>query len=182
MHAHPTPTKLALGLALLGSLSFSAHANRSSETRVGDHLSLALPAGMLAYELVRGDREGAWQLAQTFALTTATTEVLKRNTKVTRPDGSNDLSFPSGHAARAFSAAAYARKRHGMEMAWPLYVAATYVGHTRVDARRHRWGDVAASALLAEGFAHWRVTPAVAQVQASVGPDGAFVALNWTLR
>ncbi|MFN3304359.1 MAG: phosphatase PAP2 family protein [Roseateles sp.] len=182
MHTPPTPTKLALGVALLASLSVSAHANRSSETRVGDHLSLALPAGMLAYELVRGDREGAWQLAQTFALTTATAEVLKRHTGVTRPDGSNDLSFPSGHAARAFSAAAYARKRHGMEMAWPLYVAATYVGHTRVDARRHRWGDVAASALLAEGFAHWRVTPAGAQMQAGVGPEGAFVALSWTLR
>ena len=61
MNTPATPQKLALGLALLASLSFSAHANRSSETRVGDHLSLALPAGMLAYELVRGDREGAWQ-------------------------------------------------------------------------------------------------------------------------
>lgn len=182
MHTEPAPTKLALALALLVSLSFSAHANTSSEARVGDHLSLALPAGMLAYELVRGDHEGAWQMAQTFALTTLTAEVLKRNTKVTRPDGTNDLSFPSGHAARAFSAAAYARKRHGLEVAWPLYVAATYVGHTRVDARRHRWSDVAASALLAEGFAHWRVTPAGAQVQASLGPEGAFIALNWSTR
>ena len=168
----------ALALAASACLPGLATA---SERRMGDRLSLALPIGMLATELVRGDREGAWQLAQTFALTTATTEVLKHQTKVTRPDGSNDLSFPSGHAARAFSVAAYARKRHGIDKAWPLYLAATYVGHTRVDARRHRWSEVVASALLAEGFAHWRVQPAGAQVQAGLAPEGAFIALNWSM-
>ncbi len=171
----------ALAVAATACLPGLANAS-SSEQRVGDQLSLVLPIGMLATELVRGDHEGAWQLVQTFALTTATTEVLKHQTKVTRPDGSNDLSFPSGHAARAFSVAAYARKRHGIENAWPLYLAATYVGHTRVDARRHRWSDVVGSALLAEGFAHWRVKPAGAQVQAAIGPDGVFIALNWSMR
>ncbi len=123
-------------------------------------------------ELWRGDYQGAWQLTQTFALTTGVTELLKKNTGVTRPDGSDDKSFPSGHAARAFSAAAYVQHRHGWESAWPLWLAATYVGHTRVQARRHRWSEVAAAGALAYGFARWRVDALPPQSQAWLGPDG----------
>jgi membrane-associated phospholipid phosphatase len=136
-----------------------AHASVDSERRAGDVLSLALPAGVLAVEAWRGDGEGTWQLVQTFALSTGLTELLKKNTGVTRPDGTDDQSFPSGHAARAFSAAAYVHQRHGWEAAWPLYLAATYVGHTRVQARRHRWSEVAVAAGISYGMARWRVTP-----------------------
>jgi membrane-associated phospholipid phosphatase len=159
----------------------TAIASVDSERRLGDHLSFALPLGTVAYELWRGDREGAWQLTQTLVLTVGVAELLKNTTDVERPDGSNNKSFPSGHAARVFPAAAYMRQRHGFEKAWPLYVAATYVGYTRVQAKRHRWQDVAASALLAEGMAHWRVTPLGAEVLADVSANGATVSLQWRL-
>jgi membrane-associated phospholipid phosphatase len=145
---------------VLALASASALASVAGERRAGDTLSLALPLGTLAVEAWRGDWQGAWQLTQTFALTTGVTEVLKNTTGVTRPDGSDDRSFPSGHAARAFSAATYVHRRHGWPTALPLYVAATYVGHTRVQARRHRWSEVAVAAGLAYGFASWRVHPA----------------------
>jgi membrane-associated phospholipid phosphatase len=164
---------------LLACASIGAQA--TDERRVGDHLSLALPIGTLAVELWRGDKAGAWQLAQTFALTTGVTELLKETTGVRRPDGSDDKSFPSGHAARAFSAAAYVHQRHGIQTAWPLYLAATYVGHTRVQADRHRWGEVAVSAALAYGFARWRVQPLGAQAQVAAGSEGASVQLRWAL-
>ncbi len=169
-----------LGWALLAATSL-AGASVQSERRVGDHLSVALPLGTVAYELWRGDREGAWQLTQTLALTVGVTEVLKNTTDVQRPDGSNNKSFPSGHAARVFPVAAYMRQRHGLEKAWPLYVAATYVGFTRVQAKRHRWQDVAGSALLAEGMAQWRVSPLGGVVQADLGANGATVWLHWRL-
>lgn len=89
----------------------------------------------------------------------AGTEGLKRTIHVERPDGSNDQSFPSGHAARAFSAAAYVRRRHGLDAAWPMYVAALYVGHTRVTTHRHRWADVAGAAMVSEAAAWWLVEP-----------------------
>lgn len=165
-------SKRWVGLACGLSLALSGQASVDSERRAGDVLSLALPIGTLAVEAWRGDLAGAWQLTQTFALTTGVTEILKKNTGVTRPDGSDDKSFPSGHAARAFSAAAYVHQRHGWDKAWPLYVAATYVGHTRVQARRHRWSEVAVAAGLAYGFARWRVTPADAQLVVAPAEGG----------
>ena len=159
---------LAVGLMVA---SWAAAA-KDAERRAGDALSLALPLGTLAVEAWRGDAQGAWQLTQTFVLTTGLTELLKKNTGVTRPDGSDDNSFPSGHAARAFSAAAYVHQRHGFEVAWPLYAVATYVGHTRVQARRHRWSEVAVSAGLAYGFARWRVTPAGGQLLVAPSEGG----------
>jgi membrane-associated phospholipid phosphatase len=164
----PCLTRSLLPFILLAA----SGASLANERRVGDHLSLALPIGTAAVELWRGDYQGAWQLTQTFALTTGLTEVLKKNTGVTRPDGSDDKSFPSGHAARAFSAAAYVHQRHGFEAAWPLWLGATYVGHTRVQARRHRWSEVAVAAGLAYGFARWRVDALPAKSQAWLGPDG----------
>jgi len=167
-------TRLTVVLGLAVALT-AAHAAKDGERRAGDVLSLALPVGVLAAEAWRGDGEGAWQLVQTFALSAGITEVLKKNTGVTRPDGSDDKSFPSGHAARAFSAAAYVHQRHGWDTAWPLYAVATYVGHTRVQARRHRWSEVAVAAGLSYGIARWRVTPVGTTVAVSPQSDGGLM-------
>lgn len=137
----------------------TAPAHAQSQRRIGDVLAMAMPLATLGTELVRGDREGAWQYGLTFAASTAGSQVLKRVIHVERADGSNDQSFPSGHAARAFSAAAYVRRRHGLDVAWPMYIAALYVGHTRVATRWHRWGDVDGAALVSEAAAWWLVEP-----------------------
>jgi membrane-associated phospholipid phosphatase len=122
--------------------------------RNGDVLSFALPAGvaLAAWWQDRqsppptpGDGE-LRQWALSFTATMVTTEVLKRTVGSERPDGRDTLSFPSGHAARAFSAATFVHRRAGFESAWPLYAAATYVGWTRADANRHRWFDVLGAA------------------------------------
>lgn len=170
------PAALALALA-----APAASADVATERRRGDLLSFALPAVVLAAEAARGDGAGAWQFTQTFALTTGGTEVLKRLTQVRRPDGSDDLSFPSGHAARAFSAAAYVHRRHGLGAAGPAIVLATYVGHTRVIADRHRWADIAGAAALSYAVAHWRVEPAGAAVTVALREGGWQVGLAWPL-
>jgi membrane-associated phospholipid phosphatase len=154
-----------------------AHAD--TEREIGDVLSYAMPAAVLGYELYQGDREGAWQFGMSFAATTLTTEVLKRTTKVERPDRTNDMSLPSGHAARAFSAASYIHRRHGWEYALPAYALATYVGYTRVDANRHRWGDVAGAALVSVVATWWLVDPK-APKKIAIKPfyDGEFAGLK----
>jgi membrane-associated phospholipid phosphatase len=129
------------------------------QRRVGDVLRLAMPAGVVGYELWRGDHEGLWQFGKSWAVTLGATEVLKRATHVERPDRSDDLSFPSGHASHAFAAATYMHRRHGLEQAWPWYAAASYVGWTRVHANRHRWVDMAGSAALAGVSSAWLVAP-----------------------
>ena len=126
----------------------------------GEGLRLAMPAGVLGCELWRGDKEGLKQFGESWLATLGATEVLKRGTHAQRPDRSNDRSFPSGHASHAFAAATYMHRRHGIEQAWPWYVAATYVGWTRVHAHRHRWVDIAGSAGLAGASSWWLVSPA----------------------
>jgi len=151
--------------------------------RVGDVLRYALPASVFAYEAYKGDGEGLWQFGSSWAVTLGATEVLKRTTNVERPDGSDDMSFPSGHAAHAFAAATYMHRRHGFGRAAPYYVLATYVGWTRVNADRHRWGDIAGSAAVA-GLSTWLLVdpkpePSV-RVMPIVGPD--IIALQFDAR
>lgn len=107
--------------------------------------------------------------------------MLKRTTHVERPDRSNDESFPSGHASRAFSAATYMHRRHGFESAWPLYLAATYVGYTRVHEGRHRWGDIVGSAAVSAAATWWLVDPkddGRVSVVPMFSPHGAAVVVN----
>lgn len=156
-----------------------ACAGVDAERRAGDVLSFALPAATLGAELWRGDRQGALQFAESFVVTIAATEVLKRTTGIERPDHSNDQSFPSGHAARAFAAATYWHRRHGLASAWPAYALATYVGYTRVASNRHRWSDVVGAAAVA-GVSSWSlVEPKTSGLQVSLAPRA--IALTWSV-
>lgn len=148
-----------LVIAVLAALRVGAAAAAPDAdlTRVGHWASYALPGAALAHETTRSDMAGARQMALTWLATEASAELIKQTTGRLRPDGSNQLSFPSGHAARAFAAAAYVHRRHGFDAAWPMYLGATAVGWTRVQAERHHWSDVAGSAVLAAAMATWIV-------------------------
>jgi membrane-associated phospholipid phosphatase len=160
-----------------------AYVHADTEREIGDVLSYAMPVAVLGHELYQGDREGAWQFGTSFVATTLTTEVLKRVTKVERPDRTNDLSFPSGHAARAFSAASYVHRRHGWEYALPAYALATYVGYTRVQADRHRWGDIVGAAAVST-ITTWLLVEPKSKKKVAISPrfDGDFVGVALTAR
>jgi membrane-associated phospholipid phosphatase len=166
-------------LALALALPVCASADVDAERRAGDVLSFALPVATLGVELARGDRAGARQFAGSFVVTLAATEALKRLTGIERPDGSNTLSFPSGHASRAFAAATYVHRRHGFAEARALYGLATYVGYTRVVAERHRWADVAGSAVVAATSSWWIVEPKSRGLGVAVGPGSVWV--QWSM-
>lgn len=144
------------GIVAAVTMSFCcvALSQKSTNEKAGDVLRVAMPVAVAAYELWLCDTEGLIQFGASFAATAGTTELLKRTTHVERPDHSDDQAFPSGHAASAFAAATFMHRRHGFESAWPWYVAATYVGWTRVDANQHRWSDVAGAAAIA-GISTW---------------------------
>lgn len=164
------------GMFLVTALPAAA---ADGERRAGDVLSYALPAATAGVELWRGDRQGALQLTRSFVVTVAATELLKRNTGVERPDHTNDESFPSGHAARAFAAATYVHRRHGLESALPLYAGALYVGYTRVQSGRHRWADVVGAAGVAALSSRWlvdRETPSLA-----VSRSSRALVLTWSV-
>jgi membrane-associated phospholipid phosphatase len=59
-----------------------------------------------------------------------------------RPDQSNRVSFPSGHAASGFAMAAVLSRHFGWKAAIPAYLGAAYVAAARVHDNRHYLSDV----------------------------------------
>ena len=78
--------------------------------KIGDVILIALPVAALGTTLLKGDKKGAWQFTKGFVVTEAVTYGLKMSINKTRPDQSNDNSFPSGHTSTVFHSAGYLLK------------------------------------------------------------------------
>ena len=76
------------------------------------------------------------------------TYALKYTVHSTRPDGTDNHSFPSGHSARAFRGAEMLRSEYGWGWGAGGYAVAVGVAALRIHHRRHRFGDVAAGAAI----------------------------------
>ncbi|MFT3827961.1 MAG: phosphatase PAP2 family protein [Chitinophagaceae bacterium] len=79
----------------------------------------------------------------------ATVFGVKKLTGEWRPDGSNKLSFPSGHTATAFAAAEFLRKEYQDVSPWygiAGYAVAAATGYLRMYNNKHWLGDVVAGA------------------------------------
>ena len=105
-------------------------------------LAVGLPAYAAAVSYFKGDELGLTQLVQSEAVTVGVVEALKLSVHKTRPDGSDNQSFPSMHAAVAFSAAQYLQMKGGWEYGVPAYALASYVSFARVEGKKHYWNDV----------------------------------------
>jgi membrane-associated phospholipid phosphatase len=109
--------------------------------------TLALGAGSAATHDASG-LTTAKRLALSLGTTTAVVGLLKRITDRTRPDGSNDYSFPSGHAAGAFAAATVIAREHGRAVGALAYGAAAAAGYARLANNKHYLSDVVAGAII----------------------------------
>lgn len=95
-----------------------------------------------------------------------TVTVVKKVTAEERPDGSDNLSFPSGHTATAFAAAEFMRQEY--KDVSPLYGIAGYAaafatGYLRMYNNKHWMGDVVAGAgvgIASTNLAYW-IYPAI---------------------
>lgn len=76
-----------------------------------------------------------------------TTYSLKFAVPEQRPNGGQQ-SFPSGHTASAFMGAEFIRKEYGWGWGTPAYLAASYVGWSRVASDNHWTHDVIAGAAI----------------------------------
>jgi membrane-associated phospholipid phosphatase len=65
-----------------------------------------------------------------------------------RPDGSDNLSFPSGHSITAFCFAPVVARYWGWEAGVPAYLLATVTALARVEGYHHYLSDVLAGATL----------------------------------
>lgn len=133
-------TVLAAVLIAVGPDLASAQAHFDEYTEAGDAIQVLLPAGALATTLILRDREGTREFAVGGAVSLAVVHGAKYLSGRARPGQSEYNSFPSGHTAAAFYGAGFIHRRYGWDWAVPCYIAAAYVGFSRVHANRH-WGD-----------------------------------------
>lgn len=100
-------------------------------------------------------------LASSYLMMSASVFALKNITKVERPDGSSNNSFPSGHTATAFAGAEFMYQEYKDQSIWygvAGYVVATGTGLFRMYNDRHWLTDVVAGAgigILSTKAAYW---------------------------
>lgn len=141
-------TRLAVPAAFALAVSSPAAASEKGWDTASTIGAAALGAWSVAVPAVGGDAKGALQAGMSVGAAYAVSTGLKEAFPELRPDGSDDRSFPSGHTAASFAAAASIYERRGAGEGIPAFALATFVGVARVQARKHHWYDVAAGAAI----------------------------------
>jgi membrane-associated phospholipid phosphatase len=135
---------IIVGALVFGSLGSPACA---SDKGWGDASSIGrdvLVVAALGVPAVQGDWRGDLEAAGSIGAAFGISYGLKELVNERRPDNSDDKSFPSGHAAVSFAAAATLENRYGWKVGIPAFALASFVSAARVEARKHHWYDVVA--------------------------------------
>jgi membrane-associated phospholipid phosphatase len=93
-------------------------------------------------------RAMTYDLANAAIVNLGYTALLKATVKRERPDGSNNYSFPSGHASDAFTWATVFERHYGWKLGVPAYALAATMGYSRIVRDKHYFSDVVAGATL----------------------------------
>ncbi len=91
-------------------------------------------------------RRFTYDMAQATALNGLLTSGMKYAVGRTRPDGSNRLSFPSGHSSSMFAVATVIDHHYGLPGTIAGYAVASFVAASRLDRSKHYLSDVIAGA------------------------------------
>ena len=118
---------------------------------VSDIGAYGLAAAAIGLPIVEKDKHGALQAGGSIAAASLITKGMKEAFPERRPDGSDRKSFPSGHTAMAFTAAASLYNRQGKTVGIPALAVATLVGVARVQADKHFWYDAVVGAGIGAG-------------------------------
>lgn len=105
------------------------------------------PPGLDAHDLLHLNGSPRHDLALAIGRSVVLTQGLKYAVDEQRPNGAA-RSFPSGHTSLAFSGAEFIRKEYGWGWGIPAYLAASYVGWSRVESKQHYTHDVLAGAVI----------------------------------
>lgn len=99
-----------------------------------------------------------------------------------RPDGSNQMSFPSGHASGAFASATVIERHYGWKAGVPAYAIAGYIATSRLNEGKHYLSDVvfgAAVGILAGRTVTLELARARFAVSPVLPPRGVGIQLTW---
>ncbi len=89
-----------------------------------------------------------YELAQGILINTVITGATKNIVGRERPNGADHRSFPSGHTSTSFTWATVLQRNYGWKLGVPAYLAASYVGVTRLEENAHHLTDVFAGAAI----------------------------------
>lgn len=131
-----------------------------------DYLQYAPAAALLSMKLGGLESRSDWGRMLTahafsVAITASAINSLKYTTRITRPDGSTQNSFPSGHTATAFMTATMFNREYGTRYPWlgfTAYAAASTTGLMRMANNRHWLSDVLTGAgigILSTEIGYW---------------------------
>ncbi len=132
-------------------LSQAAMANKKTLEHMGDAGLILMPIAVLGSTVWHRDETGFFQYAASFGLGTATTLALKYTVRRERPNEHDKESFPSAHAEISFVSATFMQRRYGWNYGIPAYLAASFVGYTRIATKWHWTTDVLAGAAIGIG-------------------------------
>ena len=90
----------------------------------------------------------ASEALRALALSNAIVSPLKFGIARKRPDGSNGLSFPSGHSANSFALTTVLTRRYGWRLGIPLYAFTLTVPAARIHDDKHFFSDVGGGAAI----------------------------------
>jgi membrane-associated phospholipid phosphatase len=147
-------------------------------------VALGASAAILGFgQRANGDRfrAGAYDMSQAVVVNFLYTFAIKNAVKRPRPDGSDNLAFPSGHASNAFACATVWAEQYGWKGSVIGYSAATLVAGSRLALKKHRLSDVVGGAALGyivgKSVARWDAKPSRKPIpdklKVSLGPATA---------
>jgi membrane-associated phospholipid phosphatase len=160
-------SKKIKALLLLVAVSSIAQNGWAGSKRAGDVVAVTLPVAALGVTALESDlKPGGYQLFTSLAATAALTFGLNEVIDKKSPDGESG-AFPSGHTSISFASAGYLQRRYGWQYGIPAYLAASYVGWSRVDSDQHDSWDVIGGAVLGVGCSYLLTDR---KVELAVGP------------
>ena len=135
-------------------------------TTVDDYLQYVPLASVYGLSLLGAEAEHNYvdrtlELATSYIAVGVIVNGIKYTVRETRPDGSSNNSFPSGHTATTFMGAELVRIEYGEDYPWlaaGAYTIATTVGVLRVYNDKHWFTDVFAGAgvgILSARIGYW---------------------------
>jgi len=163
-------------------LASSAFAGSDGVDTAGDVGQVLIPAAAAGATLAKKDWKGGKQLFLSLLTAAAVTEGLNAVVHERGPDG-RDHSFPSGHTSISFAAASYLQFRYGWRYGIPAFLAAAFVGYSRVEADEHWTKDVLGGAAIGivSGWiftSRYRKEPGRVFLVPAIGRNSAAIALG----
>lgn len=123
--------------------------------KAGDITVALLPAITYGTTFYLDDTEGRAQLYKSFFSNLTLTEILKQSVRRERPNKHDRKSFPSGHTSVSFQTATFIYQRYGWKPAIPAYIAASFVGYSRIKSDWHYGNDVLAGAIVGAATSYY---------------------------